>query len=88
MVKVEDSFGRVSPGDREFLIYPAYGSAVKTALSHGAVTTSQTKIVNAKKPFDWMTDEQYNGLQVSEGTMPTFDPVELEKAWASSELFF
>ncbi|XP_028415382.1 dynein heavy chain 8, axonemal-like isoform X2 [Dendronephthya gigantea] len=63
-IEVEDSFGRVSPGDREFLIYPAYGSAVKTALSHGTVTTSQTKIINAKKPFDWMTDEQYNGLQL------------------------
>lgn len=62
--QVEDSFGRVSPGDREFLIYPAYGSAVRNAFNHNELITSHMKLSNAKKPFDWMTDEQYNGLQV------------------------
>ena len=61
---MEDSCGRVNIGDREFLIHPLYGAAVKTAVCQSALSTSQAKIINAKKPFDWMTDEQYNALQV------------------------
>ena len=63
-MKVEDSNGRVGPGDREFLIHPSYGAAVKTALQPTAVSEAASRTL-AKKPFDWLLDEQYSNLQVS-----------------------
>ena len=54
----------MGPGDREFLIHPSYGAAVKTALQPTAVSEAASRTL-AKKPFDWLLDEQYSNLQVS-----------------------
>ena len=53
----------MGPGDREFLIHPSFGSAVKTALQPSAVSEAASRTL-AKKPFDWLLDEQYSNLQV------------------------
>ena len=63
LFKVEDSSGRVEPGDREFLIHPSFGAAVKTALQPSVVSEAPSRTL-AKKPFDWLLDEQYSNLQV------------------------
>ena len=55
----------MGPGDREFLIHPSYGAAVKTALQPTAVSETASRTL-AKKPFDWLLDEQYSNLQVSQ----------------------
>ena len=62
-LQVEDSSGRVGPGDREFLIHPSFGAAVKTALQPSVVSEAASRTL-AKKPFDWLLDEQYSNLQV------------------------
>lgn len=54
----------MGPGDREFVIYPSYGAAVKMAGNRCAPAASAIRFINSKKPFDWMSDEQFNGLQV------------------------
>ena len=54
----------MGPGDREFLIHPSFGAAVKTALQPSAVSEAASRTL-AKKPFDWLLDEQYSNLQVS-----------------------
>ena len=53
----------MGPGDREFLIHPSFGAAVKTALQPSAVSEAASR-TQAKKPFDWLLDEQYSHLQV------------------------
>ena len=53
----------MGPGDREFLIHPSFGAAVKTALQPSAVSEAASRTL-AKKPFDWLLDEQYSYLQV------------------------
>lgn len=53
----------MGPGDREFLIHPSFGAAVKTALQPSAVSEAASRTL-AKKPFDWLLDEQYSNLQV------------------------
>ena len=58
----EDSVGHVGPGDREFLISPALGSVTMTAI--GYTQPPDSKFVTAKKPFDWMTDDQFSSLQI------------------------
>lgn len=62
--QTEDYLGRVSVGDREFLINPQYGAAVKQPLSNTQGNLIPPKS-SLKKPFDWMSDEQYNNLLVS-----------------------
>ena len=54
----------MGPGDREFLIHPSFGAAVKTALQPSAVSEAASRTLS-KKPFDWLLDEQYSYLQVS-----------------------
>ena len=49
-------------GEREFLISPSLGSITMTAL--GLAQLSDSRFVTAKKPFDWMLDEQYGHLQI------------------------
>ena len=49
-------------GEREYLISPALGSITMTAA--GFNQPSDSKFVTAKKPFDWMTDDQFNNLQI------------------------
>lgn len=70
-VEVEDSSGRVGPGDREFLIHPSFGAAVKTALQPSAVSEAASR-TQAKKPFDWLLDEQYSYLQLLAGHFEWF----------------
>lgn len=62
-IEVEDSSGRVGPGDREFLIHPSFGAAVKTALQPSAMSEAASRTLS-KKPFDWLLDEQYSYLQL------------------------
>ena len=49
-------------GEREFLISPALGSVTMTAA--GFTQPPDSKFVTAKKSFDWMTDDQFNNLQI------------------------
>jgi len=70
-LEVEDSSGRVGPGDREFLIHPSFGAAVKTALQPSAVSEAASRTL-AKKPFDWLLDEQYSNLQLLVGHFEWF----------------
>lgn len=62
-LEVEDSSGRVGPGDREFLIHPSFGAAVKTALQPSVVSETTSRAFT-KKPFDWLLDEQFTNLQL------------------------
>ena len=59
--QIEDSEGRVGPGEREFIISPSLGSVTMTSIGSQA---TDAKFVQAKKPFDWMTDDQFNNLQI------------------------
>lgn len=62
-LEVEDSQGRIGPGEREFLISPDYSSVVMLSLGH-IQPNQENKIAQTKKPFDWMTDDQFHNLQV------------------------
>ncbi|WAR07684.1 DYHG-like protein [Mya arenaria] len=62
-LEVEDSMGRIGIGEREFLISPDYSSVVMLSLGH-IQPNQENKITQAKKPFDWMTDDQFHNLQV------------------------
>ena len=53
----------MGPGDREFLIHPSFGAAVKTALQPSVVSETTSRAFT-KKPFDWLLDEQFTNLQV------------------------
>jgi len=62
VLKTEDIHGRISIGDREFLINPRLGSAIK---QYQAEVQSFVQLkASIKKPFDWMSDEQYQHLLV------------------------
>ncbi|XP_076466964.1 uncharacterized protein LOC143298129 [Babylonia areolata] len=61
-IEVEESQGNLGPGEREYIVSPNYSSVVMSAL--GYVQPSDSRIVQAKKPFDWMTDDQFHNLQV------------------------
>ncbi|CAK8694917.1 unnamed protein product [Clavelina lepadiformis] len=59
-LEVEDSNANVRAGEREFLISPDYAQAHMNALGlHPSESRSQ-----AKKAFDWMTEEQYHNIQI------------------------
>ncbi|KAL4232681.1 hypothetical protein ACF0H5_007369 [Mactra antiquata] len=62
-IEVEDSLERIGPGEREFLISPDYSSVVMLSLGH-IQQSQENKIAQTKKPFDWMTDDQFHNLQV------------------------
>ncbi|CAH1799095.1 unnamed protein product [Owenia fusiformis] len=61
-IEIEDSLGNVGPGEREYLISPQYGAVSMTAM--GINQTVEPRITQAKKLFDWMTDEQFHHLQL------------------------
>lgn len=61
-IEVEESQKNIGPGEREFLVSPNYSSVVMSAL--GYIQPPDSRIVQAKKPFDWMTDDQFHNLQV------------------------
>jgi len=52
----------VGPGEREYVISPSLGSVTMTSI--GANQPPDSKFVQAKKPFDWMTDDQFSNLQI------------------------
>ena len=53
--------GNVGPGEREYLISPTLGSVTMTAI--GCVPSNDSKVLQTKKPFDWMAEEQFCNLQ-------------------------
>ena len=71
--QMEESVGRVSAGDREYIIHPTFGQSVMQAL-RTAFPSSENKpaIVSSKKPFDWMSDEACSQLVVSFHKLITF----------------
>ncbi|XP_064629693.1 uncharacterized protein LOC135488785 isoform X2 [Lineus longissimus] len=60
-IEVEDSHGRVGPGEREYLLSPNYGSEVMRARNNNQAPDA--RFTQAKKPFDWMFDDQFHNLQ-------------------------
>ena len=60
-LEIEDSLGRIAIGEREFLISPPFGASIKQLAYPKWEIPPKTL---AKKPFDWMLDEQYHNLQV------------------------
>lgn len=50
------------PGEKEFIISPLFGAMVIQTLTNKNMT--EHKHWSAKKPFDWMSDEQFLNLQV------------------------
>ena len=59
---MEDVGGNIGVGEREFIISPNYSCAVMSALE--GMQLQETRIKQTKKPFDWMTDDQFYSLQV------------------------
>lgn len=59
---MEDSLNNLGPGERDFLVSPNYSSVVMSSL--GSIQPPDSRIVQAKKPFDWMTEDQFHNLQV------------------------
>ncbi|XP_066278010.1 uncharacterized protein [Branchiostoma lanceolatum] len=60
-MELEDSEGRLGPGEREFIISPTFASTVMSTMGYGVGSDARA---NARKPFDWMLDDQYHNLQV------------------------
>ena len=76
-IQLEFSDGRVLPNEREFLVEPHLGLAfavrgVTPAMTSGSTTdiSGQTWLSFGKKPFDWLSDNQWKQLLVS-GTIHT-----------------
>ncbi|XP_033113255.1 dynein heavy chain 5, axonemal-like isoform X2 [Anneissia japonica] len=61
-MEVEDSVGNIGPGEREFIVSPQLGAAVMSSI--GKVAPPDHKVTQAKKPFDWMSDDQFQNLQL------------------------
>ena len=59
---MEDSGKKIHPGEKEFIISPSYGAAIMQALTNKQMVDH--KYWSYKKPFDWMSDEQFVNLQV------------------------
>ncbi|KAI8520697.1 hypothetical protein Bbelb_004510 [Branchiostoma belcheri] len=66
-MELEDSEGRLGPGEREFIISPTFASTVMSTMGYGVGSDARA---NARKPFDWMLDDQYHNLQVHGREMP------------------
>ena len=61
-LEIEDSNNRMDIGEREFLISPPFGAAIKQLSNPEWEIPPKTLV---KKPFDWLMDEQYHNFQVS-----------------------
>jgi dynein heavy chain len=59
-MEIEAAAGRLRPGEKEFVIAPAFGLALQTMLNK---QLSEHKYLTHKKPFDWMSEEQFQNLQ-------------------------
>lgn len=60
-MEIEAASDRISAGEKEFIISPSYGAAVMQSITGKQMT--EHKYWLHKKPFDWMTDEQFLNLQ-------------------------
>ena len=49
-------------GEKEFIISPIFGAFVGQSLTNKQMV--EHKLWGSKKPFDWMSEEQYLNLQV------------------------
>lgn len=52
----------MSLGEREYVISPQFGSTTMSA--HNPNKVIERRVNEAKKPFDWMTDDQFHNLQL------------------------
>jgi len=57
----------IPTGEREFIISPSW--AVSLLQKRGARSHTEHRFWSYKKPFDWMTDEAYQNLQVNISTL-------------------
>ena len=71
-IQIECSEGRVLPNEREFLVEPHLGLAyavkgVTPVMPGGSFpdVSSQGWLTFGKKPFDWLSDNQWKQLLVS-----------------------
>ena len=62
-MQLEDCRGKVGLGEREFLISATFGSATLTSI--GRVLGPDNKVIQSRKCFDWMLDEQFANLQLT-----------------------
>lgn len=60
-LKIEAASGRLKVGEREFMISPLYGASMIQGITNKQMTDH--KHWQAKKPFDWMSEEQFQNLQ-------------------------
>ncbi|XP_068137634.1 dynein axonemal heavy chain 5-like isoform X2 [Hyperolius riggenbachi] len=58
--EVEESHGRIRPGEREFIISPELCAAVLQGMGCKVSESRQ----QAKNPFDWMIEEQFTNVQI------------------------
>ncbi|KAG8582082.1 hypothetical protein GDO81_007910 [Engystomops pustulosus] len=58
--EVEESLGRIRPGEREFIISPELCTTVLQA-RNSKIYESR---LQAKNPFDWMNEEQFKNVQI------------------------
>ena len=64
--QIEESYGRLHVGDREYIIHPSFGQATMQALRNQFPTPeNKPSFVSPKKPFDWMKDGACSQLVVS-----------------------
>ncbi|CAG5121560.1 unnamed protein product, partial [Candidula unifasciata] len=61
-IEVDDSQGNVGVGEREFIISPSLSASVMSAIT--ASQSMDSSVTQYKKPFDWMTDDQFHNLQI------------------------
>ncbi|XP_063714091.1 dynein axonemal heavy chain 5-like isoform X5 [Symsagittifera roscoffensis] len=70
---IEESYGRVHVGDREYTIHPSFGQATMQALRAQFPTAdNKPAVVSGKKPFDWMKDETCSHLVILATHFPWF----------------
>jgi dynein heavy chain len=73
--EIESAAGRLRVGEREFIISPTYGAMLVQTLTGKPVVES--RLWGSKKPFDWMSEDQYLNLTYLAITHPWFgDPFE------------
>nr|DBA26446.1 TPA: hypothetical protein GDO54_010703 [Pyxicephalus adspersus] len=59
-LEVEQSLGRIRPGEREFIISP---DLCVTVLQGMSIKVSESR-QQAKNPFDWMSEDQFKNVQI------------------------
>lgn len=70
-MEIEASVGRLRAGEREFLISPIYGAMVMQAITNKQFTDHRHW--QSKKPFDWMSEDQFLNLQYLAVSQPWFN---------------